>query len=91
MTTYNDAECLVHNIQWESSQIGAECPACKAEEDKRLAAKDAELATLRERVRVYENALNEIASWGEGEKVTGRFDEPHSAKKAREALGKAEK
>ena len=31
-------------------------------------------------------ALNRIASWDEGEKVDGTFDEPHAARIAREAL-----
>ena len=32
--------------------------------------------------------LNDIASWGEGDFVNGSFDEPHSAKKARDFLKK---
>ena len=31
-------------------------------------------------------ALDRVASWGEGEKVTASFDEPHSAEIARRAL-----
>lgn len=31
-------------------------------------------------------ALHRIACWSEGEKVTGRFDEPGAAKTARDAL-----
>lgn len=30
MTTYNDAQCDIHNIQWDSREIGTECPACEA-------------------------------------------------------------
>ena len=36
--------------------------------------------------RILLNALNDIASWPQGEKVTGCFDEPWSANRAREAL-----
>lgn len=39
-----------------------------------------------EKVKRYEATLNEIAAWHDGEKVTGRFDEPGSAQYAREAL-----
>lgn len=35
-------------------------------------------------------ALNKIASWQEGPEVTGKFDEPVSARMAREALAQAE-
>lgn len=42
-------------------------------------------AALAEIVR-YQEALNTIASWKEGARVRGSFDEPHSAEIAREAL-----
>lgn len=35
-------------------------------------------------------ALNKIASWGEGSTVTGALDEPHAAQIARQALAKHE-
>ncbi len=34
----------------------------------------------------FKNALNKIASWGEGKEITSSFDSPHCAKIAREAL-----
>lgn len=40
-------------------------------------------------IKIYEDALNRIASWAEGEKVKANFDEPCSATIAREALCKA--
>ena len=41
---------------------------------------------MSERVRVLREAMNNIASWGEGPVVTGAFDEPHAAMTARAAL-----
>lgn len=49
-----------------------------------------EIRPLLERVRRYREALNEIASWGQGEQVTGSFDEPYAAQIAREALKEPE-
>lgn len=40
----------------------------------------------RGRCEIYEKALNQIAAWQDGEKVTSRFDEPGSAEIARNAL-----
>lgn len=40
----------------------------------------------RARAEVLLKALNVIASWAEGETVTGKFDEPSSAQLARNAL-----
>ena len=40
-------------------------------------------------VAIYEDALNNIACWSEGDKVTGSFDEPASAQIARDALSRA--
>ena len=37
-------------------------------------------------VEILLNALNDIAAWGQGEKVDGNFDEPWSANRARESL-----
>lgn len=36
----------------------------------------------------FQNALDLIASWVEGDEVSSSFDEPHSAKIARAALAK---
>lgn len=47
------------------------------------AKREAELVADRERLR---EALNRIASWPEGETVSGSFDEPGSAQIARDAL-----
>lgn len=41
---------------------------------------------LKEELERYRAALNNIASWKEGSKVTGTFDEPESARIARKAL-----
>jgi len=41
---------------------------------------------LEEKLRVAVEALNEIASWSEGDVVDGGFDEPRSAYISREAL-----
>jgi len=50
---------------------------------QRDAKREAELIADRERLR---EALNRIASWPEGETVSGSFDEPGSAQIARDAL-----
>lgn len=39
---YNDGECFEHNIQWRTSEIGEECPACKAEAERDTATQEAE-------------------------------------------------
>lgn len=44
------------------------------------------IAIERERAKPLLKALNKIASWGEGEKVSGNFDEPNSAQVARDAI-----
>jgi hypothetical protein len=41
---------------------------------------------LRVRVERLERALNELACWRQGAEVTGDFDDPYSARLAREAL-----
>ena len=43
-------------------------------------------AKLEARIRSLEAALNKIACWHEGREVDGGFDEPWSARVAREAL-----
>jgi hypothetical protein len=45
-----------------------------------------ERLALRLFLRIAERTLDDIASWKEGPEVTGRFDEPNSARKARKAL-----
>lgn len=50
-----------------------------------------QLTAERERVRVLEEALREVASFGEGEKVNGSFDEPNAARIARAALATPER
>lgn len=47
-----------------------------------------ENAALRKEIEQYREALNRIASWSDGNKVTGSFDEPGSAQIARDALNK---
>ena len=42
--------------------------------------------TSYDKVRVYERALHQLASWDEGVAVTGAFDEPCAARVARLAL-----
>lgn len=32
MTAYNDGQCDKHGVQWQTSEIGDECPICKLEE-----------------------------------------------------------
>jgi hypothetical protein len=44
---------------------------------------------LQREVSKLRTALNQIAAWDEGPTVCGKFDEPASAKIAREALGGA--
>lgn len=44
------------------------------------------LSAFQEKYKKMEEALNKIASWEEGEEVTGSFDEPGSARIARESL-----
>jgi hypothetical protein len=51
--------------------------------------KDKYFKTVVRRLLKYEKALIGIACFNEGEEVNGSFDEPGSAKEAREALGKA--
>jgi len=46
-----------------------------------------EIDRLRARVNALEYGLNEIAMWSEGERVSGKFDEPGSATIARRTLG----
>ena len=58
---------------------------------RRLAEEDVpdlihEVNTLEHRAKLLTDALDKIACWNEGEEVTGSFDEPCSAKTAREAL-----
>ena len=45
------------------------------------------IRALRGRVVMLERGLNVIASWAEGDQVQARFDEPASAKIARDTLG----
>lgn len=45
---------------------------------------------MTEEVKALREALNKLACWGGGSVVTGRFDDPYSAKIAREALIKAD-
>lgn len=45
---------------------------------------------LREKVKILAAALWEIADWKSGPEVSSSFDEPGSARMAREALEKAE-
>lgn len=49
-----------------------------------------QLSIERRRSKVLVDALNSIASWGEGKEVSGKFDDPCSAQQAREALKKYE-
>ena len=49
-----------------------------------------ELEAERAKVKVLRLALNRIASWGEGPDVTLSFDDPNSARIAREALKSTE-
>ena len=51
-----------------------------------LLSANARLAALTEDGKRYRDALNEIACWGEGPQVSGKFDEPASAQTARAAL-----
>jgi hypothetical protein len=44
------------------------------------------IRALRARVERLERALNELACWRQGAEVTGDFDDPYSARLAREAL-----
>jgi hypothetical protein len=44
------------------------------------------LGALRAENTRLRSALEHIASWGEGDPITGAFDEPHAAKTARAAL-----
>lgn len=48
----------------------------------------AELDRYFDDIMLLSEALDKIASWGEGPEVTTSFDEPNSAKIAREALEK---
>lgn len=50
------------------------------------AALRAKLAAAEAKIARLTAALNEIASWSEGPEVNGSFDEPGSARIAREAL-----
>jgi hypothetical protein len=46
--------------------------------------------TLKQKVALYEAALNSIAAWGEGP-IGGHMDEPGSAREAREVLALVER
>jgi hypothetical protein len=45
-----------------------------------------ELAEAANYIQPLVDALNQIAAWNEGAEVTGKFDEPAAASKARAAL-----
>ena len=45
-----------------------------------------DMQMLRSTYKRMQKALNDIASWSEGETVNSSFDEPHSAEIARKAL-----
>lgn len=47
---------------------------------------DGQLYILADKLAELVNALNHIASWPEGSEVSSSFDEPASARTAREAL-----
>ena len=51
-----------------------------------LEAADKRIAELERKLAVAREALNNLASWGEGECVTGCFDEPVAAAVSRQAL-----
>lgn len=54
-----------------------------------LKAKDAELTSLKAENEALKEALRQIASFQEGPEITGSFDEPCSARIAREALSQS--
>ena len=54
-----------------------------------LNAKDAELTLLKAENEALKEALRQIASFQEGPEITGSFDEPCSARIAREALSQS--
>jgi len=43
---------------------------------------------LQKKISKYEKALISIACFGDGDEVSGHFDEPGAAREARKALGK---
>jgi chromosome segregation ATPase len=74
----DDDLVVIRNIVDERDRLKAEVDRLRGW----FADRDAELARLRE-------ALEEIASWNEGDVVTGKFDEPASAATARAALAQS--
>lgn len=66
-------------LQSQLSQKDEAAQAAHKVWNERLREKDALIEKMRD-------CLNVIASWGEGPRVNGSFDEPYSSKKARECL-----
>ena len=58
----------------------------RAEDAEFISHARADVPALVSEVERLREALNDIASWKEGPEVDGRFDEPASARRAREAL-----
>lgn len=64
------------------------CPRCQFISSTEPPALLKEIQEFRAKLNMAKEALNQIASWSEGETVIGSFDEPGSAKTARETLTK---
>jgi hypothetical protein len=86
-----EAEIITGVLKEACAQKDNEIAALKAEIE-RWSSKDwleyhkTELTQKDQEIERLKAALNKIASWPEGDKVTPRFDEPCSAAEARTAL-----
>ena len=99
-THWNGVKASAYRCLYATEKVHAHAAAVSASDNAALRAEldewrftnkvdelDRHVARQAERIKVLEDALNQIASWREGRIVGSYFDEPFAAEIARAALG----